>query len=181
MIATATFDVFDTLLTRKVSCPETIFLLVGMRASKEELIKQTADEFCVARKKAECEGRVVSLGSEVGLGSVYQIVAKQLGLSESVGEALAQLELTVEAEHIVRVPGALKIVNAARRRGGNVVFVSDMYLAVAFVRRQLVRAKLWRRGDRMFVSSEWRASKERGRIFDRMIRVQRVPCITATV
>lgn len=160
---------FDTLLTRKVASPSSLFLIVGNRAVCAGLFKLTAGAFREHRVRAEEEARVSAPGKEVNLEDIYRLLIAKLALSQKDGDLLSRLELAVEAEMLTPVPGALELVSGARCKSPGIFFVSDMYLPTAFINDQLKRHGFWRDGDQLFVSSEWKASKADGSLFRKLL------------
>ena len=61
----ASFDVFDTLLTRKVASPTSMFYIVGQRAACAGLSQLNAATFHDHRVRAENEARLSAPGKEV--------------------------------------------------------------------------------------------------------------------
>ncbi len=159
---------------RKVASPTSLFLIVGDRAARAGLIDVSASAFHQERVCAEVEARVSAPGGEVNLDEIHQHLAAKLGRTQRICEALASLELAVEAEFLVPVPGALELVNRARSRSARVLFVSDMYLPACFIRDQLMKNGFWQDGDQLYVSNEWRASKATGTLFQKIIEKERL-------
>ena len=57
MTSIASFDIFDTLLTRRVGTPTSLFFILGDRAARSGLINITASTFRDLRVKAEEDAR----------------------------------------------------------------------------------------------------------------------------
>ncbi len=159
------FDVFDTILTRKVASPTSLFHVLGDRAVCAGVFKGTGSFFRDLRVAAEEEARMSIPGREVTLEDIYRVVISKLGLSMEDGRALAQMELDLEAELIVPVPAAHDTIRAARRRNSKIIYISDMYLPTSFIHARLEDHGFWQEGDRLYVSSEWKASKAEGSLF----------------
>ena len=158
----ASFDVFDTVLTRAVGAPESLFLLLGRKLASLSLIACTPEAF--ARARIQAEGRA---SKNVGAGHpslerIYEELGASLGLTESRRTHLMSMELELEEELIRLVPHMAPQVRRARERGDRVVFVSDMYLPATFIQAQLARHGLWRPQDVCYVSCEWGAVKSNG-------------------
>ncbi len=165
MKSVASFDIFDTLLTRRVATPTSLFYILGNRAIRAGLIEGTASHFRDQRVRAEEEARMSIPGGEVTLEDIYCLVKSKLGLSASVGIALAQMELDVETEFIIPVPYAGDMLRVARCRNFGIIFISDMYLPTPFIRARLEEHGFWQDNDRLYVSSEWKTSKAEGTLF----------------
>lgn len=147
-------DVFDTLLTRAVGEPSSVYLLLGQKLFDEGLIALPPETFARARALAEKRerARVTGTGDIDLCGGYRELAHAQPALRERVNEMMSE-ELAMEARLIRAVPGALEELGHARNRGLPVAFVSDMYLPHAFLQSQLDRLGFWQPGDRLFVSS----------------------------
>ena len=165
----ASFDVFDTLLTRRVASPTSLFLILGHRAALGGLVQILPSVFREQRIKAEEEARTLVPGREVTLEEIYRALSGRLGIASAASETLARLELVVEAELIVPVPDASKLVGKARGHSSTVLYVSDMYFPASFIREQLEKHGFWVEGDRLYVSGEWRLSKREGSLYRKIL------------
>lgn len=117
------FDVFDTLLIRRVARPENVFDLVEGRVrswlgrnlpfKRERLAaEQTVGERCCAPT----------------IAMIYQELAPRLGLGAAEAATLMAEEIAVEAEVLVRRETMVAIFDHAVATGKPVYLVSDMYL-----------------------------------------------------
>lgn len=164
----ASFDIFDTLLTRAVGAPESVFLLLGRQLSRQGLISGSAEAF--ARARIAAEGRAHhNLGATCRLEAIYQELTITLHLSESQQQALYQKECELESALIRVVPGAKEYLLRARNQGQKIVFISDMYLPSTFLQEQLERHGLWQAGDACYVSCDYGKFKRSGALFREML------------
>lgn len=168
------FDIFDTLLTRKVASPVSLFLILGDRAAQTGLVSISAEEFQKQRVNAECEARLFAEESEVTFNEIYYQLTNRLNVPISTGNALLGLELAIESELFTPVPGALELVNKARNISNRILFVSDMYLPVFYLRAELINYKLFQLEDGLYVSNDWRMSKASGNLFRKIIATELV-------
>ena len=159
------FDIFDTLFTRLVSKPTEIFKICGDRALQFGWINFSAETFCEIRGNSEQRSRLFYEGGEVNLDEIYREIANTLEIETETIDKLKNLELEVEAEYLVAVPRAYQLIEQARRSHPNVLFLSDMYLPVAFLEDLLKQHGFWQEGDRLYVSSQCRKSKGVGDLF----------------
>jgi predicted HAD superfamily hydrolase len=165
----ASFDIFDTVLTRCVGNPHAVFVVLGRRLAAAGMTGDAAI-FAGARVSAEARARRRADPREVDLEAIYRelVAAAVLDLA-AVPRAIA-MEIELEAEMIRPVPGARAEVAAARSAGKRVVFVSDMYLPLAFLKGQLVRHGFWSEGDGLYVSSDLHLTKKSGALFDHVVQ-----------
>ena len=166
------FDVFDTVLTRRVGDPRALFLLVGRRAAATGVLDCSANAFAKARRAAEIRAfrNAGGLDSSVSLIDIYHEVAHGLHLSEADEARLVELEMQVEHELLTPIQLGVDRVRAERVAGKRIIFVSDMYLPSAFIEAQLRRFNIFEAGDELFVSNELQLSKSTGRIWPHVLR-----------
>lgn len=160
------FDVFDTLLLRRVEPPSALFERVGERAVATGLVDPSLSPplFRLARQEAERRARAKVKGGEVDLAAIHA----ELALGDPA--TLAALELAVEAEMVFANPLLLPVLKGLAGAGIPVVLLSDMYLAPADLARLLsgagIEPCLYRR---LYVSNDAGVSKAGGGLFARLL------------
>src|SRR6266404_8380210 len=102
----ASFDVFDTVLTRSVGTPASMFLLLGRRLSRRGVITCSAEAFARARVNAQKLARLHQSSGEITLIDIYRQLGVALGLDARQQAQLADEEQRLEAELIRSVPAA---------------------------------------------------------------------------
>lgn len=160
-----TFDVFDTLLTRRVVDPTSVFLLAGRQLATLGIETLSPERFARLRARAENDMVKVTERGHPPLSTIYERVAVQAGLSQHHVERLVALEIELERCLVVPVPAGVERLEAARRAGHVIAFVSDMYLPTEVVRELLAMHGLVRDGEPVFVSVEGNGSKSRGDLY----------------
>lgn len=171
----ASFDVFDTVITRAVGTPSAVFLLLGRILKNMSLIGCTPEAFACVRIDAERRATKNAEDGAVSLRQIYAEVQTSLGLTEEYSLQLMNLECELEAKVIRAVPGARDRIQNARNHGRRVLFLSDMYLSSAFIQKQLSRHGLWMDGDECYVSCEYGKSKRSGKLFRELLCREGVP------
>lgn len=164
----ASFDIFDTLLTREVGAADSVFLLLGRQLSRQGLISCSAESFAHARIAAESRAHR-NLGAACNLDAIYQELALALHLTESQRKSLYQKECELESRLIRAVPGVEDKLVKVRISDQKVVFISDMYLPTAFIQEQLRRKGLWQEADACYVSCDYSKFKQSGALFREML------------
>ena len=167
-MAISTFDVFDTVLTRRVGNPRSMFLLLGRRASVRGHISCSAHAFATARRSGEqlAFRNAGGLDSSVSLRDIYHEVGDALDLNAAQISILVELELELEREMLVPLPAAAARVAAARAAGRRIVYVSDMYLSSEFLRETLSKFGLILDDELLLVSNELQRSKATGEMWN---------------
>jgi FMN phosphatase YigB (HAD superfamily) len=164
----ASFDVFDTLITRVVGEAKSIFLLLGRQLAKQCLIECTPETFARARIQAEPLA-FRNMGKHYMLHHIYIELAIALRLNDDRREKILQQELDLESKLMRPIPIGKSHVQTARERGNRIVFVSDMYFPTEFIKEQLQRHQFWQDGDHLYVSNEYGKSKATGGLYQELI------------
>lgn len=175
-IKVASFDIFDTVVTRRVGEPRAAFLLLGRRLFEANEIDTSPHAFARARTDAEIRTfrNAGGLDSSVSLRDIYAELANALHWSVQVTDGIYARELELENELLVAIPDGRRRVERARERGEQVVFVSDMYLPSAFLEGMLRDRGLFVDGDTVIVSNELCASKATGRLWPLVLKQLKV-------
>jgi len=164
-----TFDIFDTVLTRRTARPVDVFTLLAVRLKQEGIRVPPAPIFRRLRMRAERWSRRFEPSYEVSLEDIMRMLGRLLGWSEAQRVRAAELERSLEADCLRATPHGRAAVEAARANGGKVAFVSDMYLDSAFIRSVLEREELIQPEELLAVSGEWKVSKAAGLIWPRLL------------
>lgn len=162
----SSFDVFDTLLTRSVGQPTSLFLLLGRRLAAKGMISCTPEIFASVRMEAEHRARLNWRDDEVTLVQIYSEVEAALGLQAEDVHRLCTEEICIESEAIRLVPHSKHLVDMARKGNGHVIFITDTYLPQTFIEQQLRNYWLLIDGDHIYVSSEYGYRKCTGHLFE---------------
>ena len=164
MTSVSSFDVFDTVLIRKVGAPDAVITELARELEKAGEISFAASAFAAERRHQERRLNLL-LGRHADLREIYQEVAASLFVGDEVGVRWAAAEEDLERRLTIAVPGAARRLDQARARGDVVVFVSDTPHSEAFVTELLAAQGLLGPDDRVFTSSERRVSKSQGGLF----------------
>lgn len=167
----ASFDIFDTVLTRRVADPRSAFLLLGRRlVSKGEI---TCSSHAFARARTAAEQRVFAnsggLDSSVTLWDIYCDLANALHWSQAQTKRIYDEEIELEDDVLVVMNNGLRRVERARQRNQQVAFISDMYLPADVLERFLRDRGAMRNGDVLIVSNEYSASKATGALWPKAL------------
>ena len=151
------FDIFDTLLLRRVARPVDVFALLekelaipGFAGRREEA------ERSARRRKLEQCGH-----SEIGLEEIYAQAPLRLELP---AEMLMAAELKKEKECCRANPPLLSLTERLLATGKKVVLISDMYLHEREI-RALIENCGYAGLENIFVSCDCQAGKYDGRLF----------------
>lgn len=174
MIHIASFDVFDTCLTRICGSPSAVFYLMARRILP--MIGTTVEaglleNFVEARIQAEAQARGKWGGEEVTLAQISQCLRELLNWQADVD--FEKIELEVESENLRPVAPTARLIDAARALGRKIIFTSDTYLPSSFIINLLVKYELSRPEDRFYISSEFGRTKATGNLYREILARER--------
>lgn len=169
------FDVYDTLITRKVATPSGIFTLVQDRLRKEcraAYPSELVENFCYFRKLAEHSCYTVAGEGEITLEKIYR---KLHGLFHYVDrpkiERIMQMEIEEEIRWTVPIEENIERIRRLLERNERVVLISDMYLPEAVLRSILDKADPILKKCKLYLSSSVGLKKtRRGRLFQHVCK-----------
>jgi FMN phosphatase YigB (HAD superfamily) len=165
----ASFDVFDTTITRKVGDPEAVFLLLANRVNSSNQLEITPEMFARLRQRSENLARALDPLHEPDITAIYRVIQSDLDIDDETTAALCAAEVDLERQLAVVVPSVRQLISNARARGAPVAFLSDMYLGAAVIGPILRDFGLLRDGDILLVSSDAGVTKSAGGLY-RLLR-----------
>ena len=119
------FDIFDTLLKRKVNKPEDVFQLMQLN------IEEKIPDFKNKRIKAEEKARLINNPREITLDDIYDNFVE---LDERQRDYFKKLELKFEKTVLVPNKPIVDLFNECIRNNKAVFIISDMYLPLVFIK-----------------------------------------------
>ena len=148
------FDIWDTLITRKIMEPDDVFALVEEQAGTVGI---PAEGFTKIRRNA-----VFSVSrANPNLDEIYEVVKENMGLSHEHCEKLKNLEIETEQSLVVPRNEMVDMVRYAKSQGKKVSLITDMYLSGTIMSRLLDHAGITQY-DELFVSCDYRSLKQEG-------------------
>ncbi len=168
-----TFDVFDTLITRKTATPEGIFALIQKKLQKKEEYLGFSDyiknNFYNLRINAEILARhtycAVGGAEDVTLEQIYEAMSMTGSISVEEAQKLISLEKETEYENVIGIDANINKIRQLISNGEQVVLISDMYLDKQIIHEMLVKADLIFEKANLYVSSEYKKSKWSGNLY----------------
>lgn len=147
-----TFDIFDTLLTRKILSPQDVFRYMDDRNPVSHL-----DFFC-ERKKEE-DG--IQDKKNPTIYDIYDCLQRNTGISETEKELLLKWEIETEIRMLCRRESMCGILDYVGKLGKKVYLVSDMYLTGELI-ETILKAHQITNYDGIFVSCDYSVGKQEG-------------------
>lgn len=160
-VADVTFDLFDTLVERRVSEPADIFWLVGLRHYGRV---QDAERYAVARLQAELDARRKATGPEVTMAQIMAELRQLLDLPDAEVSTLEQLELALEKNCITIKPEGAMLYDLAVATGKKVSILSDTYLPPDVIEEVIANAG-YGAHESLYISNARNATKHDGSLF----------------
>lgn len=141
------FDIFDTLIARKVVRPEDIFEIVERRLRK----KGIDIDFCRLRETAS--GIAYNKKISPTLTDIYAEMASLGDFKQSVLREVMEEELLAEIDYAAPRSAVISLLNYAKRNEKRIYLVSDMYLNTVQIEMLLEKCGI-RDYDRLLISCE---------------------------
>lgn len=146
------FDIFDTLITRKVYLPQDVFDIVNKHISNKFSFKI---DFVQLRNKASA----MLNDQNVLLDDIYSVIQQISNLNEKEIKCIKKLELLIEEKVIVPRADMIKLLNQAVELGKKVYLLSDMYLPKDYLMKILKKIGVQIEEDNIWISGEMKISK----------------------
>ncbi len=145
------FDIFDTLIGRKVLDPIGIFYYVKekMNESKFHYFKYLIENFPNVRHNAELNvreyyNRTINERNdnrcEIQLIEIYERIQNLYNLTDEARDYLIELEIEAELENVIPLEENIKKLKELYNDGNKVILISDMYLPETVIKRMLKKA-----------------------------------------
>jgi FMN phosphatase YigB (HAD superfamily) len=161
-IQTVSFDVFDTLVFRRLGRPVDVFAKAYTHCEASVNLPMESAEFQELRIYAEKQAKRHCQSGEVTLEEIYQ----NLPFEENVRQTLKAAELLIESQYSFVSQPMLELIAELLASGKKVMLISDMYLSSEQIRQYLFVQHPQLLALTLYVSSEYRLNKSTGSLFD---------------
>jgi len=154
-----TFDIFDTLITRKVYDIDDIFRVIDKRLAKENILDnffeiRIKSRENLRRKKETCT-----------IHEIYEEFEILTNLSREQVKEIKKLEIQTELDFCIPKIDVLKLYNKLLKAKKKIILVSDMYFTKDILEEILNNCGYYNYDD-IFVSSEIGKTKESGDMWE---------------
>lgn len=146
------FDIFDTLIMRRVLYPRDVFDILANR------IGETAFDFKQVRIEAE---QALYHRTHPTLDEIYDKIRTEQGLSQESADTFKEMEIAVEKEVLLARKAVKELLEYASALKKKVFLISDMYLEKGTLKDLLQQAGITGYED-IFVSCEHACGKTNG-------------------
>ena len=160
------FDIFDTLLSRKISNPRAILDLVEMKIDKKYKINS---KFCRIRLEAETIFRMKNPEVDCDLQQIYNEIKKISNLKDDVIDSAFNIEIEIEKKLLAPKKNILDVYNHIKNCPNKEVnIVSDMQLSIEDI-ETILRDNGVNNPDKIYLSSNMNIRKDRGDMWEKYV------------
>ena len=129
------FDVYDTIITRKVYEPKGIWDLMSFYLLQDSdewnLSMSFKTDFAYIRSDAEKQARKND-SCEITIDDIYNVVKNNFNLPSEVCTRLRQLEIECELKNTVIIKENIEKIKKVKESDERIILISDMYLPKSF-------------------------------------------------
>lgn len=147
------FDVFDTLVMRKVLYPTDIFYIVGHKIRESDI---SPDVFAEKRIQADRDNKY-----EKNIFGIYRTLQDMLMLTDEERDYLMKLEIETEKQMILPRKEIVKAYQYARLHGKRVFLISNMHLP-GMILNEILSGIGIEGYEKLLVSCDYHCSKTSG-------------------
>lgn len=165
------FDVFDTIISRKVLQPRGIFYYVmeNICRSAKNFPEIFKTEYVAIRMQAESNVREFITkdngAREITFDAIFDRLNDVYQLSQEQTDLLKQWELDAEFENVIPVPDKINFAEQLIKDGEQVVLISDMYLAKSVLVKMIHKVSPLLAEAPLFLSSEYGTQKTTQKLY----------------
>lgn len=162
-VGVVSFDIFDTLVTRRFWAPSDVFVSMSRRPEVIEIM--LGERFDVVRHYAERRSRERKSQCDPTLEEIYECLAEICDLSQTQCEQLIKIEQDLEVSAALPRSPIWNTWQQSIRLEKEVIFCSDMYLPSPII-KQILRRSGYDLPSQLFLSSELGVTKRHGTLFN---------------
>lgn len=141
------FDIFDTLITRKVATPKGIFVLmkdiINQSPQFADFPNDVKTNFFNYRTNSEFYLRQINNqwndGKDISLDMIYNHIQHTYFLTNEQTQAIKELEIQLELDNIIPIKENIEKLKVLLEKGKRVVLISDMYLPEYIIKEMLLK------------------------------------------
>ena len=162
------FDIFDTLITRRTWNPKGTFLIMQQKIGKLCIGEYITNNFASIRVEAENNARHWNAfcgKGEITLDDIYNEIMDMSLLNRDQIELIKEMEVEVEKNSVIPIKRNIDILKNMLANRHNVILISDMYLDERTIRSFLVAFDDVFETIPIYVSSEYGMTKQKGDLY----------------
>lgn len=165
------FDVFDTLISRKCLLPKGVFLRVmeKIRTSEQIFPSIFFSEYVVIRMQAEANCRELlrkTVGDlEITFDDIFNRIKDVYELNDKQVNLLKDWEVEFELEEIIPFEAGIEQLESLLKDNEKVVLISDMYLPTDTIKKMISKVSSSLATLPLYVSSEYGVQKSSNQLY----------------
>lgn len=173
------FDIFDTLVTRRVASPNGIFAIMQSilinKTNFSDFIKNNFYRIRIESEKLarKCIKRRFDI-NEISFDTIYSYIQNNYNLTSEQVDFLKNLEIATEINNMVPIEENISKLKELIKGGQRVVLISDMYLSEENIRKILVHVDSVFSDVKIYVSSEYKLRKSDGQLYIEVAKAENV-------
>lgn len=175
-----TFDIFDTVITRKTAVPKGVFAVMQKELTdgfKEISLSEDArSQFFKCRVEAESNARKKARESgreEVTIADIYECFRMTSGVDDDTAQKLSQIEIEMEYQLLQPIMENVVMIEKLVEKA-ECYFISDMYLPLSVIKKMLSLCSPAFEKIPVFLSCETGKTKHSGTLYDYFIREKNI-------
>lgn len=167
------FDIFDTLVTRKVATPKGIFAIMQEEIIKNDIFKSLPSNIkenfflirCNTEQYLKAVLRLTDV-NEVTLDEIYDFIAANYSLLDAEKASLLQLELQTEINNLIPITENIAKLKSLIMHGKRVVLITDMYLQSKYLKFILTNIDEIFENVPIYSSADYKQSKQNNKLYN---------------
>lgn len=174
------FDIFDTVLARKVAEPRGIFMIMQKILQDDktnnfpQILKSNFTDIRMQNERFMYQHLCNNDKQDVSIKEIYKFIGKNYDLSNAQILYLIELESKVEKENIVPLIQNIKLIKLLLKSNIKVIFISDMYFPQNWIREFLIKLDTELGDIPIFVSCEYNAKKYSGNLYRKIKGIEHI-------
>ena len=158
------FDIFDTLIMRKVFSPEDVFRLLGEKV-RAELKLDCEISYIRAQVAAKC-------GPYANINEIYEQIKKCMNLTDENISDIMKMEKDIDIDLCIVRRDIADLYEYCLTCGKKVYFISDMYYTIQDIKRILDKCGVTVPDDEyIWISCEKKADKVSGSLWEKYFKL----------
>ena len=154
------FDIFDTIIMRKVLTPSRIFDIV------ERELREMGMDFPFKEERTLAEQRLTSAGACPNIDEIYAEMVRSAAIDQKKAQMIKNLEFETEKKFIVPRKTMIVALQYAQTHGKTVLLLADTYYGKDQLKELLQCCSINIADENIIVSCDTRKSKSAGTLYE---------------
>ncbi len=174
------FDIFDTLITRRVAEPKGIFMIMQQKLKGKDfykiplILKSNFVDIRSSTEKFMYQRICSNEKKDIDIYEIYKLIGLNYDLTEEQIKVLINLELETEKENILPIKKNIDIVKNLVKNNQRIILISDMYLKEHMIRKLLCSVDSVFENLPLYVSCEFNAKKNTGDLYKKVQAIENI-------